>query len=101
MADKDIDYKRLFDGFITNVWLEDTANPQYDGDVPQKQSLYFGCNYQDIPTIAISWSEKGRGFGGYVFQMIDKKLVCHNECDSKETIKRVLCTMVDQCILRD
>jgi len=42
MRDKDIDYKRLFDGFITNVWLEDTANPQYDGDVPQKQSLYFG-----------------------------------------------------------
>jgi len=26
-----------------------------------------------------------------------EELACHNECDSKETVKRVLCTMVDQC----
>jgi len=92
-----IDYKKLFDGFETAVWLEDTATPRWKGDICTKQNIYFGCNYKDIPTIAINWSEKGRGFGDYVFQMIDGKMVCHNECDSKETVKRVLCTMVDQC----
>ena len=91
----------IFDMFSTNVWLEDTSKPMYEGDIPSKQNIYFGCNYSDIPTICINWSEKGRGFGEYVFQMMDGELVCHNECDSKETIKRVLCTMVDQCILKD
>ena len=97
----DIDYKKLFDGFETIVWLEDTSKPIYDGDVPKKQNLYFGCNYEDIPTIIIKWSEKGRGFGDYVFQLIDGKMVCHNECDSPESVKRVLCNMVDQCTFMD
>jgi hypothetical protein len=102
MKDKSqIDYKGLFDRFADNVWLEDTATPRWEGDAPKKQNIYFGCNYEDIPTIIIKWSEKGRGFGEYVFQWKDDKMVCHNECDSKEAIKRVLCRMVDQCTLTE
>jgi len=65
----------------------------------KKQRLYFGCNHDNIPTIVIKWAEQGRGFGEYIFQLKDNKMICDSECDSKEDVKRVLCTMVDQSIL--
>ena len=93
--------RAFLNGCQTVVRLDDPSKPMYEGDVPQKQSLYFGCNYDDIPTTIIKWSEKGRGFGEYVFQLIDGKMVCHSECDSPETVKRILCIMVDQCTFTD
>ena len=87
----------IFNKFGTYAYIFDGSTPQFDGDIIEKQNIYFGCNYQDVPTVIIEWSEKGRGFGEYVFQIIDGKMVCHSEGDSKETVKRVLSNMVDQC----
>lgn len=50
----------------------------------------------------IVWSEKGRGFGQYHFYTGDDgKIHVDNECDGKETIKRILNRMVDEAILDD
>lgn len=50
----------------------------------------------------INWSEKGRGFGQYCFYHGDnRKLHISNECDGKNTIKRILNRMVDEAILDD
>lgn len=50
----------------------------------------------------IMWSEKGRGFGQYRFYMdADEKIHIDNECDGKETIKRILNRLVDEAILDD
>ena len=50
----------------------------------------------------INWSEKGRGFGQYCFyQTDDGEIHISNECDGKETIKRILNRMVDEAILDD
>ncbi len=94
-------FQEVLDRFETVVRIEDGSQPDFEGDVPQKQNIYFGCNYKDIPTVIINWSEKGRGFGQYVFQIIDGKMICDNECDPKEAVKRILCTMVDQCEFTD
>jgi len=50
-------------------------------------------------TFGVKWSEKGRGFGEYFFywDKENKKMMCNNECDSKETVKKVLSMMVDRC----
>jgi hypothetical protein len=91
------DLDLILNSFSTGVSLCDGSKPDYEGDKPEKGLLYFGCNYNDVPTIVIQWSEKGRGFGSYTFQYKDGKMICDNECDSPETVKRVLCMMVDQC----
>ena len=97
-----INYKRLFNSFENYAQIYNGAAAAAEGLLPPgKQELYFGCNYEDIPTVCIRWSEKGRGFGEYVFQLIDGKMVCHNECDGPESVKRVLCMMVDQCEFLD
>lgn len=51
----------------------------------------------------IEWSETSRGFGQYQFYInpVDNKIHIDNEFDSKETIKRILCKMVDDAILDD
>lgn len=48
--------------------------------------------------IIIQWQEQGRGFGEYTFWQKDGKIYCDNEHDSKETVKRILCRMVDDSI---
>jgi hypothetical protein len=43
----------------------------------------------------IQWSEKGRGFGEYCFFKDGKRgWVLDNECDSRETVARVMRTLV-------
>lgn len=56
---------------------------------------------ENDPCIIIQWSEKGRGFGEYAFIRKDSKWIIDNECDGKEAIKRVLCSLVDSLELRD
>ena len=62
------------------------------GFVPQPQRFSLIC---------INWSEKGRGFGEYLFWQDGDKIYCRNEFDSKETVKRILCQMVDQSIFTE
>ena len=65
------------------------------------QKILDGCNShaQFDAEFVLSWSEKGRGFGEYAFywDKEKKKMMCDNEADSKEDVKRMLLLMVDQC----
>ncbi|MFA5395310.1 MAG: hypothetical protein WC346_04750 [Methanogenium sp.] len=67
----------------------------------KKHKVYFGCNDENIPTVIIKWCEKGRGFGEYAFQFVDGKMYCDSEGDKRETVKKILNIMVDQCIFVD
>ena len=50
----------------------------------------------------IRWSVKGVGFGSYFFRVVDEGDVhIANEGMGKESIKKVLCQMVDDAILDD
>jgi hypothetical protein len=49
----------------------------------------------------IYWSVKGRGFGEYAFYKAGDKLMCDNECDSKQAVKDVLCMLVDSVEFED
>ena len=47
----------------TYVSICDGSKPEYEGGPqPEKQSLYFGCNYDDKPTVVIQWVKKGKWF---------------------------------------
>ena len=94
--------KEIFAKIPTKVTLCDGSKPWYPGCIPQKQKLYFGCSYTNRPAVIIEWREQGRGFGEYCFQVNKKgQLECKSELDSRETVKRILCTMVDQCIFTE
>ena len=45
--------------------------------------------------IQISWTEKGRGFGDYTIYLEDGEWRLDTECDSKESVKRILGTLID------
>ena len=53
-------------------------------------------------TAYFAWSKKGLGFGQlyFYFKEVDgqKVLHCDNECMSKETVKAILCSMVDNAV---
>ena len=49
----------------------------------------------------LNWSAKGMGFGQFYFYNKDGKLHCDNEMMSREFIKKMLCQMVDDCVLDD
>ena len=97
--------QKLFDSFPTHISLANhdegwairpkAMQKRFKKIWGQEQtpSLYF--------PIIIQWSEKGRGFGEYAFWQLDGQIFCNNGCDSKETIKRILCQMVDQAIFMD
>jgi len=51
--------------------------------------------------IYFSWTMDGVGFGELGFYMEDGVLKCANECMSKERIKKILCSMVDNAELND
>jgi len=48
---------------------------------------------------SISWAVKGTGFGSYFFYEKDGQIHCQNECMNKDSIKKVLNMMVDNCVL--
>lgn len=52
-------------------------------------------------TADFEWSSKGVGFGGLYFYVseYDGYVHCGNEAMSREFIKKILCDMVDQCVL--
>lgn len=47
------------------------------------------------------WALDGVGFGELYFYVQDGKIYCDNETMDKEFIKKMLCKMVDDCILTD
>ena len=49
----------------------------------------------------VRWSIPGIGFGEFWFKTDQEtgKIICDNETMSKETIKKVLCKLVDDCEL--
>jgi hypothetical protein len=50
---------------------------------------------------AVQWEISNFGFGMFYFYVKDGKVHCDNETMSKDTIKEVLCKMVDDCVLDD
>ena len=92
--------KSTFENFQDNI-----AIPYHDKGFetrPKSTNKRFKKNsgFELTPSlyhpIVINWSEMGRGFGEYIFYQKDGKIYCLNESDSKETVKRMLCKMVDQ-----
>ena len=65
----------------------------------------FEKDYGFIPTarkfsvISIGWANE-RGFGEYLFWQDNGQIYC-NSLDKRETVKRILCSMVDQAIFID
>lgn len=79
-------------------------------DDAKKKSL--DCRVQDmfdkmenscelVNGFQVNWTSKGTGFGQFYFyhKEEDGKTHCSNELMSKEFIKKMLCQMVDDCIL--
>ncbi|RWZ87228.1 MAG: hypothetical protein EO766_11930 [Hydrotalea sp. AMD] len=60
-------------------------------------------NTQSLHTsFTICWTEHGRGFGQYRFYVSeDGKVHIDNECDGKESIKRIVCRLIDEAVLDD
>ena len=50
---------------------------------------------------SFEWSAKGCGFGGmyFYFDEKDSYVHCENEIMGREFLKRMLCNMVDNCVL--
>lgn len=97
--------KKLFDCFSTKVSLpfhqarlvETSPRCFKWRNIETKRFLKkFEKEYGFLPAprmfsvMTICWSEKGRGFGEYLFWQDGDKIYCNNEYDSKETVKRVL-----------
>lgn len=49
----------------------------------------------------LDWSLKGCGFGQLYFYEKDGKIYCQNECMSREAVRHIMNTLVDQCVLED
>lgn len=102
----------VFDGFDTNVELPfhqarliETQPSHFDWkdlDIDSKFLKEFQKKWYYIPqprrfsVINICWSERGRGFGEYQIWEDNGKIMLDTECDSKESVKKVLCRMIDQ-----
>jgi len=93
--------QKAFDAMPTTITL-DLCHDAIARDNPEEYKKRIREMYGIDPTaefyspIVIKWIETGRGFGEYVFFQKDGKIHCFNEMDSKETVKRILCRMVDQ-----
>jgi hypothetical protein len=61
-------------------------------NVPSTPSCIECWDHTKSAGVTLYWSEKGRGFGEYAFYIdkIDGKFKIDNECDSRDTLKRVL-----------
>lgn len=71
----------------------------------QVQAVFDSMETRCYPVrdITFCWSETGTGFGELTFYTTaeDDDLHCSNEAMSKEWIKKMLCQMVDECVLDD
>ena len=46
--------------------------------------------------VIITWSVRDHGFGEYTFWKDGNKIMCDNECDSRQKVKDVMCMLVDK-----
>lgn len=94
------DLQAIFDSMETHISLMWHDKGLEKAPVSTKKRIKRQCGFEPTPSlyhpITIQWSEKGRGFGEYTFWEEKGKIYCDNECDKKETVKRILCQMVDQ-----
>jgi hypothetical protein len=101
--------KDLFQSFPTRVTLGNSHDVGWRWKGARRKKLeaedkrLFGkiLPPAEMHHVSIKWSEKGRGFGEYHFFKKDGVVYCSNECDSRETVKRILCTLVDQSVFTD
>lgn len=104
MKKKPLDIQDIFDKMPTRVSLMWHDKGFQKRPKTMLKMMEKNLGFRPEPSlyhpICIQWSEKGRGFGEYVFWQEDSQIYCDSECDSKETVKRILCQMVDQAILR-
>ena len=97
--------RKFLNSFETKVWL--SYHDRGFQKAPKKTQKEFKKNHgfelnpQLWHPVVVGWSEKGRGFGEYTFWEENGKVYCDNECDGRETVKRVLCQMVDQAVFVD
>lgn len=54
-----------------------------------------------IDSFEVWWNDTEKGFGSFYFYVVDNEFHIDNECMSKDYIKKVLCSMVDNAILDD
>jgi hypothetical protein len=61
----------------------------------------FGNECTPVGTADFQWSATGVGFGGMYFYFDEKDgyVHCSNEIMGREFIKKMLCQMVDNCVL--
>lgn len=98
--------KDIFDKFPDVISLAYWHDEGLEVDGPTKEAILARCKeeFGAAPQPAlyhpfiIEWSVKGVGFGEYAFWMKDGKIHCDNEAMSRESVKRVLCMMVDQAV---
>jgi hypothetical protein len=94
----------IFDKFEDHVALSEWHQPAWVQPTKRFQEAYqkkYDAPYlpRYYHPVYIHWSEKGRGFGSYCFWRDDKgRIFCDNEGDSRETVKRILCRLVDKAI---
>lgn len=98
--------KEVFDSFPTRAFPCEFHNRDFEKK-NSKVRKHFKKMYGVDPEprlyfpILINWSEKGRGFGEYAIWAEGDKIYIDNECDSKETVKRIFCAMIDNAYLTD
>lgn len=56
---------------------------------------------EPVTGICFNWTAKGVGFGQLYFYTKDDQVYCDNEMMGKEFIKKMLCKMVDDCVLTE
>lgn len=95
----------IFDIFKDIISLDDHDSLWYKnpGKMNKLMKKYHGfeCKQQWFHPICIQWSEKGRGFGEYLIWQKNGKIIVDSECDSKETVKKMICKMIDEAVFID
>ncbi len=96
------DGEDLFDKFpdaITLDWHDEMAFTDNKAYMKKMRKTWgTALKKRGFQPIIIQWSVKGVGFGEYAFFQRDGKIYCDNETMSRESVKKVLCLMVDQAV---
>jgi len=80
--------------------LEEAVGGELTCD-PQKMFDSMEDSCEMLGSVSMNWSAKGAGFGQFYFYNKDGKMHCDNEMMGREFIKKMLCQMVDDCVLTE
>lgn len=102
MSDEKPSLQQILDKMPNNIslpWHDIQAKNDPEAYIKEMQKTWGEAfNKASFSPILISWSVEGVGFGEYAFWQEDGKIYCDNECMSRESVKKVLCMMVDQAV---